>query len=486
MQKQTKNTILFVVLMVLCFFIWLGVKTWFAPPPPPPPVPEEVKQAAAALGASDGGLGQGLAQAALLAQAGAPATLPEAKPQEKPAPPPVAAEEKYKPTPVGDLKTSWSLGENDRASKFHLYAVLDPHGAGVRILVLNKFQQADPWGRPMTLPDGSPKPMELIPDDPDNPSFLLLAYEVNNKDADRPLDTLGRVNWASDGVKTATLPDGRERQSVTFTSPPLKELQGLRVTKTFSVTQGDYHLGLEVKVEGDDKASFRYQLTGAHGLPIEGRWYTYIFRNCADRPGGREQARLLLPRRVPRLPGRAPDLQRRGRQRGGAPAGLPHPLRRRRRAVLRLRHRGGQQAGRRQDRPERPVLHRPRPADAGNHPRQGRRPERGRGRQELRPRPRGRQTGTDFLHPRTGFLRRRAAAAGRGRSQIQGRRPDSPDRPAGPQGQARGRPLLRRQLSEAVGRPRPVVRAAAAQRRPDAGAVGGRRRRCASARSRPT
>ena len=74
----------------------------------------------------------------------------------------------------------------------------------------------------MTLPDGSPKPMELIPDDPDNPSFLLLAYEVNNKDADRPLDTLGRVNWASDGAKTATLPDGRERQSVAFTSPPLK------------------------------------------------------------------------------------------------------------------------------------------------------------------------------------------------------------------------------------------------------------------------
>ncbi len=277
MQKQTKNTVLFVLLMVLCFFIWLFVKNYFAPPLPPPPVPTEVLQAAAALGASDGGLGQGLAQAAAVAQAGGPATLPEEKPQEKPAPPPVVADEKYTPTPIGDLKTK--LGENNRTSKFHLYAVLDPHGAAVRTLVLNKFQQADPMGRPMTLPDGSPKPMELIPDDPDNPSFLLLAYEVNNKDADRPLDTLGRVDWTADGPKAETLPDGRARQSVTFTSPPLKELQGLRVTKTFSVTQGDYHLGLEVKVEGDDKASFRYQLTGAHGLPIEGRWYTGVFRN---------------------------------------------------------------------------------------------------------------------------------------------------------------------------------------------------------------
>ena len=47
----------------------------------------------------------------------------------------------------------------------------------------------------MTLPDGSPKPMELVPDDPDNPSILLLAYDVNNKDDDQPLDTLGQVDW---------------------------------------------------------------------------------------------------------------------------------------------------------------------------------------------------------------------------------------------------------------------------------------------------
>jgi YidC/Oxa1 family membrane protein insertase len=282
MQKQTKNTVWFIVLMVLCFFIWLGIKTWLfpPPPPPPPPVPDEAYQAAALLGASDGGLGQGLAQAAVLTQESAKAA-PEAKApeKEKPAPPPVALEQQP-PTPNDQLQT---LGEIDRRSKYHLYVQLDKHGAGVRGLTANKFQKADQWGRPVNEKDGSPTPEDLIPTDPDNLSFLLLAYDVFEKDADKPLDTLARVDWTVDGPTKDVTKDGRERESVTYTSPPLKEMHGCRVVKTFSLTQGDYHLGLEVKVErvgGDDKPVwFRYQMSGGHGLPIEGRWYTYTFHN---------------------------------------------------------------------------------------------------------------------------------------------------------------------------------------------------------------
>src|SRR5262249_44094987 len=43
-----------------------------------------------------------------------------------------------------------------------------------------------------------------------------------------------------------------------------------------------YHLGLELKVERRDpntEARFCYHLTSGHGLPIEGIWYTHIFRN---------------------------------------------------------------------------------------------------------------------------------------------------------------------------------------------------------------
>ena len=31
---------------------------------------------------------------------------------------------------------------------------------------------------------------------------------------------------------------------------------------------------------GDEKTDFRYQLCSAHGLPVEGGWYTYTFRNA--------------------------------------------------------------------------------------------------------------------------------------------------------------------------------------------------------------
>ena len=66
----------------------------------------------------------------------------------------------------------------------------------------NKFQQADPWGRPVNLPDGSPKPEELIPEDPDNPSYLLLAYEINNNDKPNGRSTrwARAICWSSTGT----------------------------------------------------------------------------------------------------------------------------------------------------------------------------------------------------------------------------------------------------------------------------------------------
>ena len=83
--------------------------------------------------------------------------------------------------------------------------------------------------------------MELVPPDPENPSNLLLAYDVNNKADDKPLDTLGKVDWSGGDdpkqkpeVKVETLDDGRVRQSVTFVSPPV---QGFQITKTYSLTK---------------------------------------------------------------------------------------------------------------------------------------------------------------------------------------------------------------------------------------------------------
>ena len=114
---------------------------------------------------------------------------------------------------------------------------------------------------------------------------------MNKKDDDKPYETLGKIDWTGgpDGkaqpeVKTEMV-DGRERQSVTFWSPPV---QGFQIAKTYSLTEGEYHLGLEVKVkrlpgptlDPNKVLPFRYQMTSFHGLPVEGRWYTNYFRNA--------------------------------------------------------------------------------------------------------------------------------------------------------------------------------------------------------------
>src|SRR5262245_39442349 len=88
-----------------------------------------------------------------------------------------------------------TLGEFDKTSKYHLGVVLDPRGACVRKIVLNKFETADKYGRPVD------SRLELVPEQADIPeqyqlgSFVLYRYDANNPDSDRPLDDLGNIVW---------------------------------------------------------------------------------------------------------------------------------------------------------------------------------------------------------------------------------------------------------------------------------------------------
>jgi YidC/Oxa1 family membrane protein insertase len=198
--------------------------------------------------------------------------------------------QRQRPTPETDIVR---LGARQRDSRFHLYVELDPRGAGVRSVWLNKYQAADRNGRPAWRDDGEkkePLPLGLVPagDNVFSPSFQLFAFDVNDPSGDQPLDTLGRINWRVLGPKSEEV-DGRRRDSVSFQA----ETQGVIVTKTYTLTEGEYHVGLEVKMrrkEGTDKIIvFRYQMTGPHGLPVEGKWYTSTFRNAliavADKNG---------------------------------------------------------------------------------------------------------------------------------------------------------------------------------------------------------
>ncbi len=169
-----------------------------------------------------------------------------------------------------------ALGDESSDSPFHLQVTFDPRGAAVRRVVLNKFKSSDRLGHPIDVP------LELIPFQADLPDYrygsnVLFHYDADRPGAkQRPLDTLGKTEWRIDEVKNS---DKDTEQLVRFVTV----IQGVEVTKTFSLSPRTYHIGLEVgmrRTKGAPKdLTFRYQLSGALGLPIEGAWYTSIFRH---------------------------------------------------------------------------------------------------------------------------------------------------------------------------------------------------------------
>ncbi len=271
---QQKNLLLFVVLTALILFGWAGLSHYLWPPPPP----KEAEVAKTDDSEKPKEEGKKKAEDKKAADKKAE----DKKGGKKEVNPAIADLQQFKPTSPAKLL---ALGERGRDSRFHLYVEIDPHAAGVHRLLFNKFQAANHLGRPEWIDEKkkNPVPLELIPSylNYRSPSFQLLAFDVKDDRDDKPLDTLGRIDWkVLEEKKEETLDDGRRRQSVSLQA----ESQGVIITKTYTLTEGEYHLGLSVKMrrkEGAEKnVRFRYQLTGAHGLPVEGKWYTSIFRNA--------------------------------------------------------------------------------------------------------------------------------------------------------------------------------------------------------------
>ena len=261
-----KNYIAFAVFTIAVVGGWVLLRTVVFPPPKP----VEVKKAEEPLAKKE----------------------PEIKPKEEPKLPnvedknpkpvddnpkiddkkiddkPDKVEQKAKPRPPEKYET-FTLG--DDASSF-LKVTVTTRGAGVENMWLPKFEAADWMGRP--VPD---KKLELVRLDPIQPSFRM--YHYADPAAKNPLFGLGEANWSVD--KPLAVDDSG--WSITFaTTVPGRD--DLKIRKTYHLSKSDYHLGMSLNIQdtrpaiavGGDKLkrSFRYQLTGAHGLPIEGEWYT--------------------------------------------------------------------------------------------------------------------------------------------------------------------------------------------------------------------
>src|SRR5262249_42844570 len=141
-----------------------------------------------------------------------------------------------------------TLGSAADDSHYALRVVLDPRGAGVRSVVVPQFQEANDLGRPVWKDEATrtPAKLELVPAAANTrqPSHLLYHFDVNKPAEERPLDTLGRRVWEVVRNETKTV-EGRQVRVVAFQT----EVQGVVLTKTYSLAEREYHLGFEVTLE---------------------------------------------------------------------------------------------------------------------------------------------------------------------------------------------------------------------------------------------
>jgi YidC/Oxa1 family membrane protein insertase len=311
---QQKNLLVFIVLCILILVGWGMLQNALWPPPQkkkvdetaakkerpeekplPPLTAADMRRLAAALGA--GGVANGLNPqnpALIAAQLGAGQEVAERVAQVV--------------TPFLDFFTPASAtaraidlsGDNS-----YLQVKVTTLGAGVQRLTLPKFQAADEFGRPMfeTL-NGTRKKvlLDLIPDDPIRPSFLMFHYPNPAGDPDDPDPTkrshpsplLGERLWTvvtdeskewkadKDGVQV----NDRNERKITFSFNSIPGFEGIEIRKTYMLGPRDYHIGVSLEIRdkrpppprGEKLAPFRYQLAGAHGLPIEGEWYASVYR----------------------------------------------------------------------------------------------------------------------------------------------------------------------------------------------------------------
>ncbi len=185
---------------------------------------------------------------------------------------------------------------------YHLRAQLDQQGAGISAVWANGYE-AEWEGRkkvskPLALVTRDPKAAD--PSSPIGPPSLLLNLvppddlepEAGDnfqtkleKEADRSRYNLSDIAWTV--VRDAAGKVVHEAEPVAKGGPKGQAIRfrtvggpGVAVTKTFRLFPGSDSLELVIELASPDAPrKVAYNLTGFHGIPIEGEWYTSTFRD---------------------------------------------------------------------------------------------------------------------------------------------------------------------------------------------------------------
>jgi len=199
-----------------------------------------------------------------------------------------------------------ALGGDDYYNKVLLTTV----GGGVQQVVLPRFDAADRLGREVREKDENGKPTKvavpfyLIPGQPqtrgkflreeyirptiregevDDRAILLTepsytVFHYRNPDDKYPDPKLGEEHWE---VLWEKHPEEGVHE-VAFEAK-LGAPYFVKIRKTYSLAPKDYHIGLKIEIDAlpgreKGKGQLRLQISGPRGLPIEGEWYTTMYR----------------------------------------------------------------------------------------------------------------------------------------------------------------------------------------------------------------
>ena len=186
---------------------------------------------------------------------------------------------------LGELMLGAVDPKADRASGYHLRVGLTQRGAGVRRVSLAAHEaETTERGKPAERLAIIDAPSNVFPDATRPPLGidLVLPGKGDNAEDVRPLgendwevvrDNAGRVvrPLAAD-PSTGKL----EGEAIVFRTK-LADL-GLTVLKTIGLRRGSDALELDLRFEAARPIEFSYRLQGPYGIPVEGAWYTSLFR----------------------------------------------------------------------------------------------------------------------------------------------------------------------------------------------------------------
>lgn len=332
MEKKNRFAFFYLIIGVIFLFGWGYVQNLIWPPPPKQQVAKPGEVEAFVIGgpsvaALDAGVEQAIVDERLRqvpdvfgtisGSLGALTANPDFKAL-------VAAERQKNIVKPGQSSELLGLGRGEKP--FHLQVLLNTRGASIQQVVLSDFQHADREGLGVKNKDGSAKPLHLIPGvrverkptireqrevevpelnegrlalEPANvehPSYVMYHYEKPSDS--QPVDTLGNREWRVIRKETSSDSDTQLVAFETELGAPFY----IKITKTFTLSRSDYHVGLSVAITpferpiGAKSTEFRYQIDGPRGMPIEGEWYTPTYRTgVVGWPGNRA---LEEPRKV--------------------------------------------------------------------------------------------------------------------------------------------------------------------------------------------